>query len=146
MGTTTMDRPRPSIVASLHAEDVVWLSSTRPDGGPHLVPIWFLWDGESILVFSKPNAQKVRNLRADPRVMVAVGEPEAAFDVELIEAVAEVLPQPTKAILPSSFASKYRDHATRTGLSFDHFAATYSQPIRIRPTRWLGWGGPGWSG
>jgi hypothetical protein len=27
----------------------------------------------------------------------------------------------------------------------DRFAATYSQPIRLHPTRWLGWGGPGWA-
>ena len=78
-----MDGPRASILDALEHEQVVWLSTTRPDGGPHVVPLWFVWDGRSIVAFSKPHAQKVRNLRADPRVMVAVGRADATFDVEL---------------------------------------------------------------
>ena len=69
----------------LEAEPVVWLSTVRPDGTPHLVPIWFWWDGEALLVFSKPDAQKVRNLRANPSVMLALGDAEADFDVGLVE-------------------------------------------------------------
>ena len=55
---------------------------------PHLVPTWFWWDGEALLVFSKPDAVKVRNLRANPRLMVALGDPEDDFSVGLIEAEA----------------------------------------------------------
>ena len=69
----TLERVRPMLTA----EPVVWLSTVRPDGLPHLVPTWFWWDGEALLVFSKPNAVKVRNLRANPRLMVALGHPEA---------------------------------------------------------------------
>lgn len=98
-GVETVSAPRGSIVVALERQAVVWLSSIRPDGRPHIVPLWFLWDGESILVFSKPHAQKVRNLRADPRVMVAVGEPGVEFDVELIEAIAELAQVPTRRLL-----------------------------------------------
>ena len=51
----------------LQAEPVVWLSTVGPDGTPHLVPIWFSWDGETVLIASKPHAKKVANLRANPR-------------------------------------------------------------------------------
>ena len=68
----TLDRVRPMLAA----EPVVWLSTVRPDGLPHLVPTWFWWDGEALLVFSKPDAVKVRNLRANPRLMLALGNPE----------------------------------------------------------------------
>ena len=74
----------------LTSEPVVWLSTVRPDGAPHLVPIWFTWDGTSLLVFSKPGAQKVRNLRANPVAMLALGEPEDDFDVALAEARVEL--------------------------------------------------------
>jgi PPOX class probable F420-dependent enzyme len=137
--------PRPSIVVALQRTSVVWLSSVRPDGGPHVVPLWFLWDGESILVFSKPGAQKVRNVRAEPRVMVAVGQPGLAFDVELIDAVAELAREPSSRLLSDEFARKYADLADRAGITFDRFAAVYEQPIWIRPTRWLEWGGAGWT-
>ena len=135
-------RPRPSIAAALEREAVVWLSTIRPDGSPHLVPLWFVWDGRDIQARSKPDAQKVQNLRANPRAMVAVGRPGAAFDVELFEAVAE-LPGQTDA-LPGQFTSKYDDLASEAGVALDQFGALYCQPIVLHPTRWLGWGGPGW--
>ena len=48
---------------ALRRDSVVWLSSVQPNGRPHLVPVWFHWDGERIVAFSKPNARKVGNLR-----------------------------------------------------------------------------------
>lgn len=72
MDSTTLAATR--IVRFLERKSVVWLSTVRPDGGPHLVPIWFWWDGQALLVFSKPGAQKVRNLRAHPSVMLAIGD------------------------------------------------------------------------
>jgi PPOX class probable F420-dependent enzyme len=136
--------PRPSISAALDREPIVWLSSIRADGSPHLVPSWFAWDGESILVFSKPNAVKVRNVRTDRRVMLALGAAGDNFDVELIEATAELVPDATGAIMSDTFATKYGALINGSELTMDRFATTYSQPIRIHPTRWLGWGGPGW--
>ena len=82
-----MDTPLATarIVRFLEREPVVWLSTVRPDGQPHLVPTWFWWDGEALLVFSKPDARKVRNLRANPSVMLALGDAEEDFDIGLIE-------------------------------------------------------------
>src|SRR5256885_2571611 len=34
------------IDARLRHEPIIWLSSVRPDGRPHLVPVWFLWRSE----------------------------------------------------------------------------------------------------
>jgi PPOX class probable F420-dependent enzyme len=136
--------PRQSIAEALERQTVVWVSSVRPDGRPHLLPLWFVWDGDSILVFSKPHAQKVRNVQASPRVMVGVGEPAADWDVELLEGVAELLPLVSADVLPESFAAKYRELMARAGTTREQFAQTYSQPIRIRPTRWLNYGGAGW--
>ena len=56
----------------LRAELMMWLSTVQPDGRPHLVPVWFLWDGRTILIFSRPNQQKLRNLRHNPNVVVAL--------------------------------------------------------------------------
>lgn len=138
--------PRASIESALERHDVVWLSSTRPDGRPHLVPVWFVWSDGLIVVFSKPGAQKVRNLLADPRAMVAIGERTADFDIELIEAEAEVAPGSLDETARERFARKYEAALGRAASTVEEFAAVYSQSIRLRPTRWLGWGGPGWVG
>jgi PPOX class probable F420-dependent enzyme len=124
----------------LAKEPVVWLSTVRPDGTPHLVPIWFTWDGTSLLVFSKPEAQKVRNLRAHPVAMLALGEPEDDFDVALAEARVELSDGPATE-LPDAHLSKYADRMAALGLSPEEFLATYSQVLRITPTRSLPWHG-----
>jgi PPOX class probable F420-dependent enzyme len=134
----------PSAEQALRNDPVAWLSSVQHDGRPHVVPVWFHWDGERIVAFSKPHARKVDNLRERPRVMLAVGSAGPDFAVELIEAEAE-LPRATAAdVMPTGFGAKYRDLLRRAGLTAQHFAEVYSQPIVLRPTRFLGYGGSGW--
>jgi PPOX class probable F420-dependent enzyme len=141
MDVTTTTAPAARIDRLLRLEPVVWLSTVRPDGRPHLVPIWFSWDGREILIASKPNAQKIRNLRANPVVMLALGEAEDDFDVGLLEGRAELLDAPSAAVLPASHCAKYRSQMAAIGLSPAQFLATYSQAIRIVPTRFLPWHG-----
>lgn len=129
------------ILRFLEREPVVWLSTVRPDGGPHLVPIWFLWDGEAILVFSKPNAQKVRNLRERGSVMLALGDADDDFDVGVLEGSAELLDRPTREVMPAAHVAKYASQLATLGLTAEAYAATYSQVIRIRPIRFLPWHG-----
>lgn len=135
---------RPDAERCLRDDPVVWLSSVQGDGRPHLVPVWFHWDGRRIVAFSKPNARKVQNLRDDPRVMLAIGTPGPGFDVELIEAAAELPDEPAERVMPDGFGDKYRDLLRRAGLSLQGFVEVYSQPIVLRPTRFLGYGGAGW--
>ena len=130
--------------AALRTDPVVWLSTVRDDGRPHLVPVWFHWDGEQIVAFSKPRARKVENLRGRPSVMLAVGMPGPDFEVELIEATAELPDAPSAALMPDGFARKYGELLRRAGLTAQRFAEVYSQAIVLRPTRFLGYGGPGW--
>ena len=125
----------------LQQEPIVWLSSVRPDGTPHIVPIWFWWDGEALLVFSKPDAQKVRNLRARPSAMLALGDADEDFDIGLLEGRAEILDRPTAEVMPLEHLEKYADRMAAIGLSPAEYAATYSLVIRIEPARYLGWHG-----
>ncbi len=124
----------------LETEPVIWLSSTRADGAPHLVPTWFTWDGETIVILSKPGAVKVRNLRADPRAMLALGDADDDFDVGLLEARAEVQAAPA-AGLPAGFEAKYASRIRALGLTPAQFVGTYAQVIRLVPVRALAWHG-----
>ena len=93
-------------------------------------------------MFSKTHAQKVRNLEAEPRAMVSVGQPGEA-DASLIEVIAE-FEGGGAASLADRFMSKYHQHLETLGLTVERFVETYPCVIRLRPTRWLTWGGPGW--
>ena len=125
----------------LDREAIVWLSTVRPDGRPHLIPIWFLWDGDAVLFASKPQACKVANLRAKAECMLAVGDPMADFDVALIEARAELASMTTFELLAAGLLAKYGERMRAADLTAGTFAETYSQVIRVVPTRWLPWHG-----
>ncbi|HET7030553.1 MAG TPA: hypothetical protein VFI34_08580, partial [Candidatus Limnocylindrales bacterium] len=70
-----------------------------------------------------------------------LGEPEDDFDVGMIQGVAELPVEPAAELLPASHLAKYRAQMAAIGLTPDEFLATYSQVIRIRPTKFLPWHG-----
>ena len=133
----------------LRNDPLVWLITVRPDGRPHVVPVWFFWDGETFLIFSEPNTTKVRNLRQNPNVMLALdGAGNLGYDVVAVEGTAELLNQTSLSLLMANypaFAEKYNAliHAAREAglvnkdLDLQALAADYSQPIRVTPTRFL---------
>lgn len=136
----------PDVEARLRSSRIAWLSTTGEDGFPGLVPIWFVWDGRTFLIFSKPHARKVRNITANPRVVLAIGEPEDDFDVQLVQGTAELVDRHTRELLPATLGAKYSDWLDVVGLDLEEFAATYAQPIRVTPTRFLPWRGRTWLG
>ena len=117
----------------LEEEAVVWLSTVRPDGTPHIVPVWFWWDGTSLLVFSKPDAVKIRNLRAGSSVMLGVGDADEDFDIGLFQGRAEILDVPTAEILPAGHLEKYASQMAGIGLTAAEYAETYPLVVRITP-------------
>jgi hypothetical protein len=56
----------------LHDEPLLRLSYTALDGGPRVIPLGYLWDGNSFLIWTIPISAKVRALEADPRVAITI--------------------------------------------------------------------------
>jgi PPOX class probable F420-dependent enzyme len=123
----------------LRSEPIIWLSSTRPDGRPHLIPVWFLWDGSTILIFSQPNQQKLRNLRHNPAVVLALDTADQGDDVVLVEGRATLLEDGTVDATLPAFAEKYAALLQRMGHTAEQMAKAFSQAIRITPSKLSGW-------
>jgi PPOX class probable F420-dependent enzyme len=68
--------------AWLRATRSMWLSSTRPDGRPHAVPVWFVWDGTAIFFQTGSTTQKYRNLQHEPTVVAHLGDGDDVFVAE----------------------------------------------------------------
>ena len=79
----------------LHHDHIAWLITVRPDGRPQVVPVWFFWEGQTILLCIDPTSQKLRNLGHNPQVMLALdGAGKAGDDVAMVEGTAEILNEP----------------------------------------------------
>jgi PPOX class probable F420-dependent enzyme len=122
---------------------IVWLGSVRPDGRPHFVPVWYIWDGEILLVLSQPGTQKVRNLERDRRVAVALDNTRVGRDVVLLEGEATLMTVPSAEVSASgavtAYLEKYADLLVEMEWSPDEYVADYSQAILIQPTRFIAW-------
>jgi PPOX class probable F420-dependent enzyme len=125
----------------LQSNLIAWFISVREDGRPHSVPVWFLWDGSYIIVFSQPENQKIKNIRHNPNVALSLDNTgDDGGDVVTIEGTAEILTQQQVALpaIISAYEAKYREEIKDIGMSLDSFAASYSQAIRIVPTKFRG--------
>ncbi|WP_369166660.1 pyridoxamine 5'-phosphate oxidase family protein [Streptomyces sp. R28] len=75
------------LLARLEKEMDVWVATADTDGLPCLVPLWFVWDGESLWLATRPTTPTGRNLRDGGRARLALGD---TLDVVLIDGDAQV--------------------------------------------------------
>ena len=55
------------------------LGTLMPDGRPQVTPVWCDFDGEHVIFNSARGRQKDRNVRRDPRVSMAIIDPENPY-------------------------------------------------------------------
>ncbi|MBA2510409.1 MAG: PPOX class F420-dependent oxidoreductase [Rubrobacteraceae bacterium] len=64
------------LIELLRRPSTCYVATTMPDGSPQLTQTWVDTDGERVLVNSVRGFLKVRNIERDPRVAVAVSDPD----------------------------------------------------------------------
>jgi PPOX class probable F420-dependent enzyme len=70
------------------------LATLMPDGRPQVTPVWCDYDGKYVIVNSARGRRKDRNMRRDPRVALAVVDPDNPYRyVEIRGQVAEITEQ-----------------------------------------------------
>lgn len=52
-----------------------WLATVSPDGAPHLMPVWAVWDSGQLWFSSSNGSRKARNLSAQPRCSLSTDNP-----------------------------------------------------------------------
>jgi F420H(2)-dependent biliverdin reductase len=120
------DNPR------LQTESNIWLATTRPNGKPHLIPIWFVWLDERAYICTGESSVKVKNLRADPRATIAL---EDGNQPVIAESSATFVPQPFPADVAAAFQHKYNWNIASpiSAAVSDHVL------IALQPEKWLTW-------
>ncbi len=120
-------------------EEVAWLTTVRSDGQPQSIPIWFVWDGETFLIYSQPGRQKLKNIGRNARVGLHLNANDRGGDVVRAEGAAEVVQDIPPANEVGEYLEKYRESIARIGFDPDGFARAYSVALRVTPDRWRVW-------
>ncbi len=84
-----------------------WIATAGPDGRPHAVPTWGAW--VDMTFYTEGGGRKVRNLRANPAVVVHL---ESGEDVVIVEGEATEISRPDSAIferIDAAYGAKYGD-------------------------------------
>jgi PPOX class probable F420-dependent enzyme len=135
-----LDASRPydaHIDQRLRTEPIIWLTTASASGAPHMVPMWFLWDGSVVLLFSLPNTRKLRDIAANPAVVLALEPADQGYDVVIVEGKATLLGDPIITGLMPEFVTKYADVPRRWPPA--KWAEKFTQAIRVAPTKLTAW-------
>jgi PPOX class probable F420-dependent enzyme len=62
-----------------HGTRTAKLATTGPGGQPHVMPVWFVLEGEGLVFTTWSDSVKGRNLRKNPRAAVIVDEEVAPY-------------------------------------------------------------------
>ena len=123
----------------LRSNIIAWLTTVGSDGRPYTVPVWFLWDGNTVLIFSQPQKQKIRNPRKNARITLALDDTKQGEDVVIIEGTAELLENPDISVMLPAYVEKYRTMIQDLETTPESLAADFSLGIRVTPTKFRSW-------
>ncbi len=126
------------VATRLRDERVIWLTTTAADGTPQPNPVWFLWNGENVLIFSVPSQAKLANIRRNSRVSLNFNSDTYGGQVAIITGPAAVDPAGPSETEVAGFGAKYDDGITSIGLTLQTFLEQYSVPIRVTPEKLRG--------
>jgi len=85
-----------------------WVHSTRPDGRPHIKPVWGLWFEERFYFATSPKSVTGQNISVNPSLSVNL---ESGDDVVILEGTAEIVTDPVfLSRLDEVYFGKYSYH------------------------------------
>ena len=97
------------------------MATVRPDGRPHLVPVWFVVEAGRWYICTAPGSVKARNLNHNPQIALAR---EDGNDPVIVEGEARAA-SPSPAIV-AKFKAKYDWDITTDA----HYSAVYEVTVR----------------
>ncbi len=124
----------------LKEEIVIWLTTVDSHLTPQPRPVWFLWEYETILIFSQPEAFKVKHISKHPRVSLHFNTDNAGDKhVMIITGEAVIDPNGVTADQVPAYLAKYKSGIADLNMTPEAFTAGYSTLIRITPSELRGW-------
>jgi hypothetical protein len=102
-----------------------WLATVRPDGRPHVMPVWGVWNDGGLLFSTSATSRKAHNLQAEARCTITT---DNALEPVIVEGVAELV---TDMRGIEAFAAQINSkYDTSYGLDFFLENSSY----RVRPS------------
>ena len=122
----------------LDTELVIWLTTVGADLTPQPRPVWFLWEGESVLIYSETDTHKVRHIARRPKVSLNFSTDRQGHHVAVMTGVASIDSNAPPANEHAEYIAKYRDEIAALGMTEGEFGTDYSVAVRVESARLRG--------
>lgn len=126
---------KPQFETRLKEAYVIWLTTVRADGMPQPTPVWFVWENETFLIYSMPDAQKVKNARQNPRVALNLNSSADGEEYTVIHGEVTFEPDAPVPTKHAGYFAKYEKGIGDIGMTPESFDATFNLAMRIKPLR-----------
>jgi len=117
----------------LEQEPVIWLTTIDAKNSPQPRPVWFHWDGETLLIFSQAEAAKIRHIQRNPRVALNLNSTPDGGDVVVLLGEASIVVGQVSLERLKDYLRKYREGIKDIGMTPESFQADYHVPILVKP-------------
>lgn len=125
----------PALATVLDRDLIGFLTAVDSEGQPQTAPVWFMRDGDDIVVYNKPNTPRLDSIAVNPKVAFSLRGDRAATGMVVVEGTAvrdADLPPPIDF---PGYLDKYDREIESLGWMPQEFAESYSTGIRISVTR-----------
>jgi general stress protein 26 len=82
-----------------------WITTVKPDGAPHTMVIWGLWQDGHFLFSTGSKSRKAGNLAQNPNCVVCT---EHAHEAVIVEGIAEIADVAARRKLLPTYEKKYK--------------------------------------
>ena len=114
---------------------VYWVASVRPEGRPHVTPIWGAWVDEAFWMEGGPRTRRFKNLAQNPAAVVSI---ERGDDVVIVEGDAEQVFELEDGLVERLLAG-YAKYRTTHDYEADPENWLGGGIWRVRPLKVFGW-------
>lgn len=114
----------------LHHERNIWVATSRPDGRPHLAPVWFVHLEERFWVGTGASSVRVRNLRHHPFASISLEDGDHPI---VAECAARIHERDRPGPVVTAFSAKY-DWDITVAVDADLGEIVL---LELEPLRWL---------
>jgi PPOX class probable F420-dependent enzyme len=114
----------------LKGDEIVWLTTVTPSGRPAPRPVWFIWNGTEVIIYSQPDVAKLKHIAGNSHVSLNFNSSPGGGDVVVLSGRAEVVKD---APLPSQvpvLVDKYQETITAMGYTKEWYDP-YNVAIRV---------------
>lgn len=137
---TTLDPPIPWSEARERWEAALlyWICSVRPNGQPHVSPVWGVWVDDTLFFDGSPETRRMRNIAANPHIAVHLDSDPKRQESFTMEGVAHAVEKPERA-LTERVAAAYRDKYGSQGYAPEAEQWDEGGLYAMKPRVGIGW-------